>query len=423
MDCHSYLNSFNNFESHLNKVKPQQFNLDRIIQLLDALDNPQLGLRIIHVAGTKGKGSTCAMISSILQEADYKVGLFTSPHLFCVNERIRILTKNNDEEFSGSISDQHLEALINQTRTVIDTLVSKGIALTYFEVLTALALVYFAANKVDIVVLETGLGGRFDATNAVDSHIAVITPISFDHQHLLGKTLAAIAGEKAAIIKDKYQQVIIAPQEQEAGAVIDKHCEDVGVIPRHIDGNKALKYQLRLKGKHQVINASVAIGVIDALREQGIAISEQAVSDGFKKVYWPGRFEIISQQPTIIIDGAHNAASARALCQTLNEEYPDHKKIMVVAISNDKDIKGIVDVLKNNAAHLIFSKANHPRSFIFNEENVIPLAGQKTFSIIDDLAKAIGYAVQLADTNKVVVITGSIFTIAQARKLCTNTNH
>ena len=203
LEVHSFLNSFTNYESHLHKLRPEDFHLNRIKHFLELAGNPAQNLKIIHLAGTKGKGSTCAFLASILQEAGYKVGLYTSPHLHRVNERIRILSPENlqsKDNFSGAIDDEELASVLTSLRPFTAAIQNEGNILTFFEVLTVAALCYFANAKVDVVILETGLGGRLDATNAVDSSIAVITPVSLDHTRILGATLDKIALEKAGII-------------------------------------------------------------------------------------------------------------------------------------------------------------------------------------------------------------------------------
>ncbi len=253
---HEYLNSLTNFESYLHEIMPDDFHLDRIKELLSALSHPETKLKIIHVAGTKGKGSTCAMIASILQQASFKVGLYTSPHLHRVNERIRILDKNNlhsKGDFTGSISDDQMARIINLIRPVVAVIENKGGFLTYFEVLTAIAAVYFAQEQVDFAVLETGLGGRLDATNAFDAGIAVITLISLHHMKILGNNLKQIAREKAGIIKSSRQKVVIAPQNEIAMEVLKDRCREVGVEPQMVHSTQHLT--IALKGEHQIINA------------------------------------------------------------------------------------------------------------------------------------------------------------------------
>ena len=236
MQYERYLNSFINFESNLHQASSHAFNLDRVRRLFKNLGDPQKNLKFIHVAGTKGKGSTCVFIAHILQAAGYRVGLYTSPHLYKINERIRVLapgSQNISRDFSGSITDGEFNALIKALKPKLEKARRDPLSgnLTYFEVLTGLALYYFAKKKTDIVVLEAGLGGRLDATNAVEAIVDVITPISFDHTHLLGNTLDKIAREKAAIIKNRGSRVVIGKQHDKAMRVILKQCRDFAIRP------------------------------------------------------------------------------------------------------------------------------------------------------------------------------------------------
>ena len=415
---HEYLNSFTNFESQLHKLRPEDFHLNRIQKFLDLAGNPSQHLKIVHVAGTKGKGSTCAFLASILQEAGYKVGLYTSPHLHRVNERIRILNKDNlrsKDDFSGSISDEELGLVLAQLRPFAAAIKNDGNILTFFEVLTVAALCYFAKSQVDVVILETGLGGRLDSTNAVDSSIAVITPVSLDHTRILGDTLSQIASEKAGIIKDSRQRVVIAPQEKDAMDVILGRCIEFGVQPIWVGPGKYDHLKIGLKGRHQMVNAATAIKAAAILRMTGFKISDEAVSEGLKNVRWPGRFELLGKDPDVIVDCAHNGASARALSETLTEEYPKRKVTLVLGISEDKDASAICDPLKNIAEHIILTKANHLRAHQFTTEEGKNYFGNLPFEIIDSLPKAMEKALQLAGPQDVVLVTGSIFLVAETR--------
>ena len=301
---HEYLNSFTNFESQLHKLRPEDFSLTRIQKFLDLAGNPAQGLKVIHVAGTKGKGSTCAFLAGVLQEAGLKVGLYTSPHLHRVNERIRILNTDNirsKEDFSGSITDEELALVLAHLRPFAADIQNEGGFLTFFEVLTVAALCYFANSKVDVVILETGLGGRLDATNAVDSLVAVITHVSLDHTRILGSTLSQIASEKAAIIKNSHQKAVIAPQEKEAMDVVLARCREFGVQPIIVSPEKCANLKIGLKGKHQMINAATAMEVLTVLRTMGFKISDEAISEGLKHVRWPGRFELLRSGPDVIV--------------------------------------------------------------------------------------------------------------------------
>jgi dihydrofolate synthase/folylpolyglutamate synthase len=416
-ELNSYLNTFVNFESQLHKLGPEDFNLNRIKKFLDLAGNPASGLTIIHVAGTKGKGSTCAFLASILQEAGYRIGLYTSPHLHRVNERIRILDKNKinpADSFSGSISDEELASVLTMLRPFAAMIQNDGNILTYFEVLTVAALSYFARCNVDIVILETGLGGRLDATNAVNSSIAVITPVSLDHTRILGDTLGKIALEKSGIIKNSHQRVVIAPQEKEVMDCLLQRCQEFGIQPVLVCPDKYEGRKTGLKGKHQMVNAATAIEVVDILKTKGLKINDEAIAEGLSHVRWSGRFELLRANPDVIVDCAHNAASAKALSQTLLEVYPYRRIILVLGISADKDASAICQHLKDNAAHVILTKANHPRAHAFTEPECRGYFGDKPFEIIDALPRALEKALQMTEAKDVVLITGSVFIVAEA---------
>ena len=416
-EVHSFLNSFINFESQLHKLRPEDFHLNRIKHFLELAGNPAQNLKIIHLAGTKGKGSTCAFLASILQEAGYKVGLYTSPHLHKVNERIRILSTENlrsKDNFSGAIDDEALASVLTSLRPFAAAIQNEGNILTFFEVLTVAALCYFANSKVDVVILETGLGGRLDATNAVDSSIAVITPVSLDHTRILGATVEKIALEKAGIIKDSQQKVVLAPQDKGVMELMLERCKEFGIQPAFVYSGILENFRIGLKGPHQIINAATAVETVTILRTMGFKISTEAIGDGLKHVRWPGRFELLQKNPDVIVDCAHNGASAQALSQTLMEEYPDRRVIVVLGISEDKDAKAVCGFLKENAAHIVLTKAQHPRAHSFTKAEGKDYFGDKSFEITESVPKALETALQLADPQDVVVVAGSIFVVAEA---------
>ncbi|MDE2222122.1 MAG: bifunctional folylpolyglutamate synthase/dihydrofolate synthase [Candidatus Omnitrophica bacterium] len=415
---HEYLNSFANFESQLHTLRPEDFHLQRIQQFLDQAGVQTKDLKIIHVAGTKGKGSTCVFLARILQEAGCKAGLYTSPHLHRVNERIRILSRDNlkdKDPFCGAISDDELKDVLGFLRPYAAAIRNAGHILTYFEVLTVAALCYFVKAGVDVAVLETGLGGRLDATNAAESLIGVITPVSLDHTHILGDTLGKIAAEKAGIIKNTFQRVVVAPQEKEAMDVILRRCREFGVQPVLVDPNKYKDLKVGLKGGHQLLNAATAIETASLLKGMGFRISEAAIASGLKNIQWPGRFELLRQSPDVIVDGAHNEASARVLAETLKQEHPEGRVLMVLGISQDKDIGAISRALAGAGEHFILTKANHPRAYAFKEEECRKYFGGKTFEIIDHLPKAVSRALAIAQPQDVIVVAGSLFAAAEAR--------
>ncbi len=417
-EVHGYLNSFNNFESQLHQLRPEDFYLNRIQHFLELLGNPAQHLKIVHVAGTKGKGSTCAFLAGILQEAGYTTGLYTSPHLHKINERIRILNAANrysQDPFKGAISDDDLASVLTALRPVAAVIKNEGNLLTLFEVLTVAALYYFAKSQVDIVILETGLGGRLDATNAVDSDLAVITPVSLDHTRLLGSTLTQIAFEKAGIIKSSHQKVVIAPQEKEAMDVIGQRCREFGIQPVSVDPGEYENFKVGLKGEHQRINAATALEASGILRTMGFQINDEALAAGLKNVLWPGRFELLNNDPDVIVDCAHNGASASALSKTLDQEYPDRRVILILGLSEDKDAAAICKPLKDKAAHVFLTKARHPRAHLFTPAEAKDHFGGVPFEIVEDIDQALDKALRRADAQDVVLVAGSVFVVAEAR--------
>jgi len=414
---HEYLNSFVNFESQLHKLRAEDFHLARIHKFLDLCGNPQKNLRIIHVAGTKGKGSTCAFLASILQEAGYTVGLYTSPHLHKVNERIRILNTDNrraKDSFSGAISDEDLAAVLADLRPFAAAIQNSGNVLTFFEVLTVAALCYFAQSHVDVVILETGLGGRLDATNAVDSLVAVMTSVSLDHTRILGPHLNKIATEKAGIIKNTHQKVVVAPQDKEVMDIVLGRCREFAIEPVLVHPDQYKNLKTALKGEHQTVNAAVALEVAAVLKNLGFKISDAALTDGLKHVRWPGRFELLHKSPDVIVDCAHNAASAKALAQTLAEEYPLRRVFLVMGVSEDKDVAAMSAYLKGSVAHIFLTQAAHPRAHVFTPSEAESYFGGKPVEIIASLPKALQKAIQMAESTDVVLVTGSIFLVAEA---------
>ncbi|MGE5197827.1 MAG: bifunctional folylpolyglutamate synthase/dihydrofolate synthase, partial [Deltaproteobacteria bacterium] len=388
-----YLESFINYEK-IPKWSYRKFlKLTRFKDFLNRIGNPQNTLKCIHVAGTKGKGSTCAFIAYILRQAGFKTGLYTSPHLSDFRERIRILSSRVDKRgrgitFEGMIPRKDLLRLVEKLKYNIERFnkKSKYGPLSFFEIYTALAFIYFKEQKVDFAVLETGLGGRLDATNTVRPLVCAITPISYEHTDKLGHTLTEIATEKTGIIKAQSSKrknqnvtVIAAPQEEEAMAVIRARCKakeavlyEVGKDLSYIRTNRGLKVKgifgnysgikIRLLGEHQLTNAAVAIGTIEALRNYGIKVSGDSIRRGLYSTFWPGRCEVISANPLVILDGAQNAASSRIIRKAIEDIFSYKKLILVLGISDDKDIKGICKELYDLADKVILTKADNLRA-------------------------------------------------------------
>jgi dihydrofolate synthase/folylpolyglutamate synthase len=432
-----YLNSFINYEKKAVYPYKQSFKLERIKEFLESLGNPQDSLKCIHIAGTKGKGSVCAFTSYILKAAGYRVGLYTSPHLSDVRERMRILNplsaiRYPADEFEGAISKKKLTDLVQKLRPAIGRYNknSKYGALSFFEVYTALAFIYFKEKKVDFAVLETGLGGRLDATNAVNSLICAITPISYDHMQKLGNRLSEIAREKAGIIKGERPIVITAPQEKDAMGVIRNRCKETGAklyaVGRDIIYKKkkgvfsvsgVLKeypgLKTRLIGRHQLVNASVAVGIIEGLQSLGIKVSADSVNKGLRNAVWPGRCEVISRNPAVILDGAQNTASAKALKEALRGDFKYARLILVLGVSKDKDIKGICEELYDLADTAILTRADNPRA-----AKPQVLAGYfkgKGIYLTQKVKEAIILAKKLAGKKDLILVTGSLFVVGEAR--------
>ena len=422
-----YIYSFTDYE----KLKgyhytPQDFNLNRVEQLLTLLGNPHKAFPSVHIAGTKGKGSTAAMIESILRAAGYRTGLYISPHLHTFRERIRI---------GGElISEEDVVAGIESIRPMAE----KTPGLTTFEIITSLAFHLFAREQVDIAVVEVGLGGRLDATNVITPLAAVITSLSFDHTYLLGNTLASIAKEKAGIIKEGIP-VVSAPQKPEALAVIEEVCQEKGaplvlvgrdwswrVLTINLEGQEFevlrdsiviyRRLWIPLLGRHQFINATVAVACINELCNQGLGIPDKAVKEGLRQVRWPGRLEILQKRPFFVVDGAHNVDSANRLAEALRELFTWRRCILIFGASRDKDIPGMLRELLPLADEVLFASAHHPRAT--PPEKLAEEAkglGYQSISV-GSVREAVQKALVEAGPEDLICATGSLFLVAEARE-------
>jgi dihydrofolate synthase / folylpolyglutamate synthase len=360
--------------------------LARITGLLDELGDPQLKFRSLHVAGTNGKGSTCAMMAAILKEAGFKVGLYTSPHLLDFTERVQINGKNiSKKEFAEGLG------IIKKTARKPRLLEEP----TVFEVLTALAFWYFAKKKVDYAIVEVGMGGRLDATSVITPLVSVITNIDLEHTAVLGKTLAKIAAEKSAIIKPGVP-VVTAETKSEA----------LRVMKDQADKNKSLLVQVSsqgegfktgLLGKHQKVNAACAVA---AVRLAGIKVDNPTVVAGLKKVEWPGRFQVVKKRPLTILDGAHNPAGARVLTATLEQQFPGEKFTFIIGVQKDKDVAAMLTEFKKVAKEIIITRSS-------NKAAADTVSQKKSISLNKALELSVG---------EDRIITGSLFLVADAIK-------
>jgi len=405
-----------------NEIKTAKLGLDRIRAVLDALGRPQDRLRFVHVAGTNGKGSICAMIESALRVAGRRTGLFTSPHLAEPTERIRIDGRPiSADRFAQAFDRVHTaNALDNHT--------------TYFETVTAMALLVFAEERVDMVVLEVGLGGRLDATNVVSPDLSVITPVDFDHEAFLGKSLESIAGEKAGILKPGVPAVF-ARQRPEAARVLDQRAtelsipvartadwsvRDLEMDPRgsrfRLTGERELRLTCPLAGEHQVENAVTAAA---ALARLGIA--DSAIETGIARARWPGRLERVSERPEIILDGAHNPAGARALAAYIDRFYAHRRVRLIYGAMRDKAIDEISGILFPRAQQVIVTAPQQARALA--PEALRDIGAHPDIRTAPALREALALVEDDASPDDVVFITGSLFLVAEARAILTSAAH
>jgi dihydrofolate synthase/folylpolyglutamate synthase len=405
-----------------NEIKTAKLGLERISQVLDALGSPQNRTRFVHVAGTNGKGSTSAMIASALRTAGRRTGLFTSPHLTEPTERIQIDGQPIPaERFARAFDRVHaaVEKLLAGNAIDLHT--------TYFETVTAMALDVFAEEAMDIVVLEVGLGGRLDATNVVTPDLCVVTPIDFDHEAFLGRSLEAIAGEKAGILKAGVPAVF-ARQRDQAAAVLDLRAEqlcipvarteawriaDLELTPRSsrflLSGELDIPIVCPLAGEHQVENAATAAVALTRL-----GVSESAISAGIAQTSWPGRLERVSEHPEIIVDGAHNPAGARALAEYIKRFYAGRRVRLIYGTMRDKAIDEIGGILFPLAQQVIVTAPSQARAL--SPEAIRQVVEHHNLRTAPTLSDALA-TVQDATPEDVVFITGSLFLVAEAREI------
>jgi dihydrofolate synthase/folylpolyglutamate synthase len=417
-----YIYSFVDYSlKHSSELAKADFNIDRMRALMIALGNPQDQYPIIHVAGTKGKGSVSALCASALKVAGYRVGLYTSPHLLDYCERIQI---------SGEpISHSGFVELVSQIRSPV----SKIPKLTTFEITTALGFLYFAQQKVNVAVFEVGLGGRLDATNVVIPVVSVITSLSYDHMAVLGNTLTQIAGEKAGIIKPGVP-VVSAPQKEEALEVLMRIAKeqkgpftligrDVAFrsLSHSLDGqslelvdklrSSTLNLQMPLLGVHQVENAATAYA---ALRTSGMNISDTSVQKGFEQVKWPARFEVVRRKPPVIFDSAHNQDSFARLRQALDDYFPNLPVYLIFGASEDKNIPGMFQEIKTKVRRLFVTKSAHPRALEAEKIQELARKADIPSEVAATVDVAVSRALEMSEKDGSIVLSaGSMFVTAE----------
>jgi len=412
----------------------QKFGLENITILAEHLGQPQRAMPCVHIAGTNGKGSTAAMLESILRVAGLRTGLYTSPHLERINERIRIDGENiSDQDFADAWSGVHAS---------IESLMAAGGLTahpTFFECITAMAFLSFAASRVDFAIYEVGMGGRFDATNIVTPEVAVITPIDFDHENYLGHSIEEIAWEKAGIIKAR-SIVASASQRPEARAVITRRCtemhaslveadqswriEDLKVSNGHYKARAVsaqnphgLDIAPALPGRFQIQNALTAATAARLLTERGFQISDEAIARGIATVRWPGRLERISERPDVYLDGTHNPAGARELLSFWGENFSNRRIFLVYGAMRDKAVDEIASLLFSRVETVVFTMPRQSRAISASLLSEITGHFAKNSLVVPDPLEAVERAIELAGRDDVIFATGSLYLVGDIRGL------
>ncbi len=437
-----YLYSFVDYSmTRALRYSPDKFDLGRMRVLMDDLGNPQKDYPILHVAGTKGKGSTAALCANALKVAGYQTGLYTSPHLEDFTERIQL----NGQ----AIAPSELVDLVEY----IKPHVARIPALTTFEITTALAFTSFSRQHTDVLVAEVGLGGRLDATNIITPVISIITSLSLDHMNVLGNSLAEIAGEKCGIIKHGIP-VVSSPQQPEALAVIEDHARKkdspLVLVGRDIlfepvahsldkqslriwkekaeegasEGDHASHevFEIPLLGSHQMDNAATAYAALELCNRIAMPVPLEAIQEGFRSVEWQGRFDILSKEPFIVIDSAHNLDSASRLRQTLDDYLPDKTVQLIFGASEDKDVSGILKELAPRVRKVYATRSEHPRALdpqlIAEQCRMLKL----DVIVMDSVERSLERACQETGVGSVILATGSIFIAAAVKMIYRSRN-
>ena len=429
----NYLDSLTNYErAPRAKYNSNNFGLARMNRILAALGRPQKSFRSVHIVGTKGKGSTAAMLSAMLRACGVRVGVYTSPHLLNIRERIVV--------GEGMISEREFARTIAR---VVGVLVKARVnSPTYFEILTAAAFLHFSEREVDLAVIEAGLGGRLDSTNVIQPDVVGVTNISYDHVEQLGNDLPSIAREKAGAFK-KGVTAVSAPQDEIVRKVLAESAEQAEAPLLFSDRDVTFSYRFEfsrsvgrhariclttpnsrfehlhvpLHGEHQAANCSLALTILDVLKSRGVAIDDQDAMTGLSTVKLPGRMQLICDEPRILVDGAHNAASINALMRAIGQNIPYDSMIVIFACHKDKDIAGILRHLQLGADKIIFTSTGSPRSA---EPAELAAAysehSGKMVQVAPTLAEAMRIAQSAITREDLICVTGSFYLVAQAMR-------
>ncbi len=430
-DSIDFLNSFVNYEKERDFKYPEALRLDRMKALVRELGNPQNAFESVLIAGSKGKGSTAAILSSILRMENLKIGMYVSPHLIELRERIQV---------NGlQISQARFVETVARIEKALEGYAWRRDPPTYFDVLTAVAFCHFKDMKVHLAVLEVGLGGLYDSTNIVQEKIAGITPISLEHTDKLGKSISKIAVQKCGILKGR-EIVVVSPQPAEAMAVIEKTChereaecvrvgKEIKIFERDCTEDSQrfdlrspfgnyYDLEIKLRGRHQLENAACAVGMAKALEKKTRwTISDEAVRQGIRDTSWPGRLEKVSGPMKIVLDGAHNPESVKRMLEGLKRHFRFSDLIVVLGVSKDKDIDGILDQILPEASCLIATQASNPRALPARDIAERVEFWPKEVLVETDPKKAFEKAKFLADAQDVVLVTGSLFLVGDIKKI------
>lgn len=411
------------------------FDLDRMNKLLKDLGNPHKKTKAIHIAGTKGKGSTATMLAKMVEANGYKVGLYTSPHVVTLHERIMVN--------SQMINKKEMLGLMNRIQPVIEKFHKKNDSPTFFEIMTALAFMHFVENEVDLAIVETGLGGRLDSTNVILPELVGITSISVDHQNLLGETIDCITREKAGVIK-KGIPVVTVPQEPGAMQILKKQASaqkaPLAVTGKDIDfsyrfessrehgphtriclttpNSRFEHLRVPLPGEHQAINCGLALAMLDKLKHQGYSIDDQKAISGLSEVSLTGRMEMVCRDPRILVDAAHNAASIRALIQAIGQHVPYDSLIIIFGCNSDKDVRGMLTELQYGADKVIFTRSNSPKAVFPTDlaEMYTDICGKMCQTTMS-LKEAVRVAANAISREDLICVTGSFYLVGQAKQM------
>jgi dihydrofolate synthase/folylpolyglutamate synthase len=441
IDAHpQYTKAINFLMSHTDYEKMRvvrynttTFSLDRMRTLLKHLGNPQLKFKTAHIAGTKGKGSTCHMLAGMLQSGGLKTGLYTSPHIVDMRERIRL---NGD-----MIPQDELIDLVKRVEPVLKKMGSERP--TFFEIFTAMAFCYFADNKVDIAVIETGMGGRLDSTNVITPEVCAITSISKDHMSVLGNTLSKIAEEKAGIFK-KDIPAVTCLQDADVANVLKRVANNAKSPLQVVGQDIEFSYRFEitrpigphmrvclttessrfehlavpLMGEHQAVNCGLALAMLDKLKQRGFAFDDAKALEGLAKVKIPGRLEVVSRTPHVIIDGAHNAASVQALFRGIGQHVPYDSMVVIFGCNCDKDIDGMLEQISLGADKVIFTKSrNNPKAADPLElANIYTERYGKMAQVADNFSVAMEIAERAISREDLITVTGSFYVIGEAKQ-------